>query len=243
MAELTLPELTLPEQTLSPLAPDRTQPVIHIGVGLDTARYGHHASFLGEDRQTLIKDFPFPESRAGYAAFTTALKRLADRHDGHVHFHIHLDVAGNYALNLETFPHTLPFPKTISLGEPKRNKDYRNAHFPKRKADAVDSLACARFAVVERPQDTAPTPQEFLVLREFAGALQAQRTKTTRGVNQLHNRLARVFPELALLATDISAAWVLKLLEQYPTPQRIAAARSTSLTRIPHLDEDRAQKL
>jgi transposase len=213
------------------------------GVGIDTARYGHHASFLNEDRQPATRGFLFAESTAGYQQFQEALARLAARHDGHVHFYVRLDAAGQYAANLEAFLRRLPFSTTISVGEPKRNKDYRNAHFPKRKSDAADSMACARFAIVERPAATSATPPEFLPLRELAGALQSQRTQTTRRVNQLHNHLARVFPELAVLAANVAADWVLKLLHKYPAAQRIAAARIDSLTRIPHLDSERAQAL
>lgn len=215
----------------------------HIGVGIDTARYGHHASFLGEDRQSAARGFTFRESRAGYDQFQATLQRLADRHDGNVEFHIRIDAAGQYAANLEAFLRQLPYSTTISIGEPKRNRDYKNAHFPKRKADPVDSLACARFAIVERPTATPATPTEFLPLRDLAGALQSQRRQTTRAVNQLHNHLSRVFPELAVMAPDIGADWVLCLLQKYPTPQKIAAARIASLEQIPHVTHQRALSL
>jgi transposase len=214
-----------------------------IGVGIDTARYGHYATFMDEDRQTAARGFTFPESREGYEQFQAALERLAERHGGNVHFHIRLDAAGQYAVNLEMFLRQLPFPMTISVGEPKRNKDYKNAHFPKRKADPVDSLACARFAVVERPPATDPTPAEFIPLRDVAGALQSQSRQTTRRTNQLHAELARVFPELAALAPNISAEWVLKLLDKYPTPARIAAAHTDSLVNISHVTRERALAL
>ncbi len=48
---------------------------------------------------------------------------------------------------------------------------------------------------------------------------------------------------LATLADDISAGWVLRLLKKYPTAEPIAAARLSSLEKIPHLDSDRAQAL
>lgn len=162
---------------------------------------------------------------------------------GNVHFHIHLDAAGQYATNLEAFLRRLDFPKTISIGEPKRNRDYKNAHFPKRKADAVDSLACARFGVVERPPGTRETPLEFVQLRDLAGVLASMRKQLTRHINQLHNYLARVFPELTLLASNFSAHWVLTLLEKYPTAERIAAARLSSLEKLPYIDAARATQL
>lgn len=215
---------------------------VHLGVGLDTARYGHHVTILREDRQLATKPFYFAESRAGYENLENTFRQLQQRL-GRVRFHIRIDAAGQYALNLERFLRALPMDKTISVGEPKRNKDYRSAHFPKRKADAVDSHACARFAVVERPEPTPDVPGEVEQLREICSALEAHAKHTVRLVNQLHNRLSRVFPELALLASDLSANWVVRLLQKYPTPQRIAAARSSSLSAIPYLSPSKAEQL
>jgi transposase len=79
------------------------------------------------------------------------------------------------------------------------------------------------------------------LLRELAGRLQGQVKQTTRATNQLHNLLARTFPELAALADDITIGWVLHLLAAYPTAERIAAAHLSSLEEIPHVDGDRAQ--
>ena len=128
-----------------------TLSTVRFGVGIDTARYGHYAHFMGEDRQKVGRGISFPESRKGYQQFQAALQRLADRHGGNVHFHIRIDAAGQYAVNLEMFLRQLPFSTTISVGEPKRNKDYKNAHFPKGSSDSIDSQSCARFAIVERP--------------------------------------------------------------------------------------------
>jgi transposase len=213
-----------------------------IGVGFDTARYGHHVSFLRPDRQPAAKDFTFRESRQGYEELRQVLEQIQARY-GAVHFHMRIDAAGAYAVNLERFLRSLPFDKTISVGEPKRNRDYCRVHFPKRKADVVDSLSHARFAIVELPSATPATPAAFAQLRELAGALESQVKRTTRLINQLHNYLARVFPELAVLTPDLSAAWVLKLLARYPSPAKIAAAHLSSLLAIPHLTETKAQQV
>src|SRR5881396_1267288 len=117
---------------------------VSLGVGIDTARYGHHVSFLDEQKRTAAKSFHFTESAAGYQQLQAALTKLAQSHPG-VHFHIRLDVAGQYAENLLQWLHRLPFATTISVGQPARNKAYRQVHFDKRKADPVESLACARF--------------------------------------------------------------------------------------------------
>ncbi len=61
---------------------------------------------------------------------------------------------------------------TLSIGEPKRNKDYQKAHFPKRTTDDTESQAMARFAVVEQPDATPAPSAPMILLREVAGRLQ-----------------------------------------------------------------------
>ena len=221
----------------------QTDPSVTIGVGLDTARYGHHVTFLGDDLQFACEPLAFSESREGYGQLQAAIDRPAKRHHHHVHFHIRLDAAGQYSANLQSFLYRLDFPKTISIGEPKRNKDYRSVHFPKRKADAVESHACARFAVVERPKGTPAVPTEFLQLREVLSSLQSQTKRSTRLTNQLHNRLSRAFPELATLVDDLAAPSVLSLIKKYPTAQKVAAARLSSLQAIRFIRKGKAHQI
>jgi hypothetical protein len=160
--------------------------------------------------------------------------RLHQLHQQHPHAHcqVRIDAAGQYASNLERFLRALPWPMTLSIGEPKRNRDYQQAPFPKRTTDATESLALARFAVLEQPAATAALPEALLRLREVAGRLQAQTKQSTQAVHRLHNLLARVFPELASFANNFAAGWVLELLTQYPTAEKIARARLTSLEKI-----------
>jgi transposase len=132
---------------------------------------------------------------------------------------------------------------TISVGEPKRNKDYQKAHFPKRTTDDTESQAMARFAVVEQPQATLPLPPAMMMLREVAGRLQAQVKQTTQAINRLHNLLARVFPELATITKNVATGWVLQLLDKYPTAPRIGQARLSSLEKIPFAPADKVKKL
>jgi transposase len=213
-----------------------------IGVGIDTARYGHRVSFLRPDRQPAAKPLTVMENRAGYQVLEERLKQLRERHP-QAHFHVRIDAAGQYAVNLEQFLRGLDLPMTLSIGEPKRNKDYQKAHFPKRTTDDTESQAMARFAVVELPAATPSPTAPMVLLREVAGRLQAQVKQTTQAINRLHNLLARAFPELATLTDDISAGWVLRLLDKYPTAERIAQAHRASLDKIPHLSPENAEAL
>jgi transposase len=220
----------------------RSRSLTAIGVGIDTARYGHRVSFLRPDRQPAAKALTVLEKRDGYTALQQCLQQLHQQHP-HAHFHVRIDAAGQYAMNLERFLRSLMLPMTISIGEPKRNKDYQKAHFPKRTTDDTESQAMARFAVVEQPKASPASPTAMDLLRELAGRLQAQVKQSTQAINRLHNLLARVFPELATLTKDIAAGWVLQLLDKYPTAPRIAQARLSSLEKIPYLPQDKARAI
>src|SRR5947207_12967692 len=171
-------------------------PLDRIGVGIDTARYGHRVSFLRPDRQPAAKPLTVLESRAGYQALHERLEQLHQQHP-QAHFHVRIDAAGQYAAHLEPYLRGLQLPLTLSLGEPKRNKDYQKAHFPKRTTDDTESQAMARFAIVELPKATAPVSPAMTLLREVAGRLQAKVKQSTQALNRPHNLLTRLLPELA----------------------------------------------
>jgi transposase len=213
-----------------------------IGVGIDTARYGHRVCFLRPDRQPAARPLTVLESRDGYQALQERLEHLRRQHP-QVHFHVRIDAAGQYAANLERFLRGLPLPLTISIGEPKRNKDYQKAHFPKRTCDDTESQAMARFAIVEQPLATPASTAALDLLREATGRLQAQVKQTTQAINRLHNLLARVFPELATLADDVATQWVLRLLDKYPSADCIGRARLASLEQIPFLSATKAKEV
>ena len=215
----------------------------NIGIGIDTARYGHHVSFLDENKRTAAKSFHFKEDSEGYKELRKALDKLRAAHPN-VKFLVRIDAAGQYADNFIHWLHKqTDLPLSISVGTPLQNKNYRMAHYDKRKADPIESLACARFAVVEKPQPMPAPDAAFGALRNTVAALEACATNLTRLVNQLHMLLAISFPEFAVIILDISKGYALKLLEKYPTAKRLGSAQIDTLLRIPHLSEQAARKL
>jgi len=215
---------------------------VYLGVGIDTARYAHHVSFLNEEKRSAASPFHFTETADGYQKLQNVLDRLARKHS-RLHLRIHIDAAGQYAENLLQWLHQSFPDATISVGQPARNRAYRKVHFDKRKADPAESMSCARFAIVERPRPTPHNPPQFRQLRDAVALLEATSKQHTRLINQLHGLLARVFPELAVHVKDLSASYVLSLLDKYPTPEKLARARLSSLGKIPHLKQETADTL
>jgi transposase len=239
----------LPQSDPAPQAPATTMPTV--GVGIDTARYGHYAAFTRHDLQPAAAELAFAESADGYGALRQRLERLAEQR-GPVRFVIRLDAAGQYADNLLHFLHRLAESPTstlrncsfaISCGDPQRNKNYRAAIFGPHKSDPIEARAAARFAVTERPPHTPPLAHELRLLRQVAGRLQAAVRQRTRLINQFHHLLTLTFPELAVLVKNISIGWVLELVHRYPSAAALAQASNADLAAIPYLPDAQVEPL
>jgi transposase len=223
----------------------RHAPVVDIGVGIDTSRYGHYVAFLSADLHTAAADLEVLESAAGYTRLRQRLVDLVARH-GQVHFHVRLDAAGLYADNLLAWLGALDLDGaafTVSCGDTQRNKNYRVAVYGHQKSDPVEARSCARYALTERPTASPAIAPALVPLRQVAARLQAVVRQRTRLVNQLHQLLARTFPELAVLVQDITTGWVLELLTRYPTARRLSRATTADLEAIAYLPHDRIGEL
>jgi transposase len=216
-----------------------------IGVGIDTSRYGHYAAFLDVDLQPAAAELEVAESAQGYARLRERFAHLVAKH-GRVRFFVRLDVAGAYADNLLAWLQALSMDRadfSISCGDPHRNKNYRLGIYGQKKSDPIEARACARFAISERPKPMPTVSAERRRLRHVALRLQAVVKQRTRLVNQLHQLLARTFPELAMLVKDLTAGWVLELLTRYPTAKHLAQATTSDLEAVPYLPHPRIDDL
>src|SRR5262249_59028551 len=149
-----LPQPAVARQDTRPPDAGGAPPVIDIGVGIDTARYGHYAAFLNDELQPAAGELEVVESAAGYTRLRDRLTRLVAKH-GRVRFYVRGDVAGAYADNVLAWLHELKIDNatlSISCGDPQRNKNYRAAIYGPKKSDPIEARACARYAVSERPK-------------------------------------------------------------------------------------------
>jgi transposase len=228
-----------------PPCTDTDAPITPIGVGIDTARYGHYAAFLHADLQPAAPESSVSESAPGYARLRQRFQDLVSKH-GRVRFFVRLDVAGAYADNLLAWLQALAIDRadfSISCGDPQRNKNYRLGIYGQKKSDPIEARACARFAISERPKPMPTVGAARRRLRHVALRLQAVTRQRTRLVNQLHQLLARTYPELAMQVRDITAGWVLELLTRYPTAKLLAQATMSDLEAVAYLPHSRIDDL
>ena len=192
---------------------------VSIGVGFDTARDGHHVSFLGTDRQPAAQAFTFAESPAGYAELRQALERLQEKSEKFTSPYVSMPP-------VSTRP-TWTLPPHAAVAENHlRRPAQAESRLPQRAFPQTQGRPRGRgglrpFAIVEQPDPTPETPPVFAQLRDSPARLESQVKQTTRLVNQLHNRLARTFPELApACARPRRRDWVLAVAGEVPHPRQ-----------------------
>ena len=167
-AEESRRSLTTGRYTCYPIVERRmtTSASISIGVGFDTAR----TDIMSRSCARICNRPPWrspspsrPRAMPNSARHSSSSKRNMET----VHFSHTYRCRGSICRQPGTVPPGLALrenplrrPAQAKSGLPQR------AHFPKRKADAVESHACARFAMVEQPAPTPETPPEFAQLRE-----------------------------------------------------------------------------
>ena len=133
---------------------------------------------------------------------------------------------------------------TLSVGEPKRNKDYQKAHFPKRTTDDTESQAMARFAVVEQPDATpAPSAADGPAARgrrPLAGPGQADDPGHQPAAQPPGPRLPRARHPDRRHRRRLGAA---SCSTSIPPPNASPQAHLASLEKIPYLSSEQAEAL
>jgi transposase len=214
--------------------------VLVVGLGIDTARYGHVGSFWVGNKSH-GGPINIAESAEGYHKLRVAIDKVKEKFP-HARILARVDEAGQYGSNLINWIHSQSdLGIEVSTGDTNQNKHYRATISANNKSDISESRALARFTVKEDPAPRAPFPPRIIELQELCRAIEAEARHLTRAKNQLHNLLARTFPELANLVSDISSNYILSALEKYPTPAKLVRAKETSLTKIPHVTEAKAK--
>jgi transposase len=223
-------------------AVEKTQVVKTIGVGIDTARYGHCAAFLRDDLKPAAARLEFREGRKGYDELHSRLAEIRRRYPD-AEIRVRIDAAGQYARNLDVFLRNEPLGLVVSVGEPQRNRNYRMAHTPNKKSDKAEAEAMARYAVVERPPASFALDPQFVLMQQIASRLQGLSKDLTRIINRFHGLMSNVFPELAVVQANLAVAWVLELLSKWPTPERLAKAKPDTVKALNYLGAEKAEEL
>lgn len=109
--------------------------------------------------------------------------------------------------------------------------------------DKISAENVAKY-MIEHPGKVQYRQQDPLApLRKQWGFVKMLKKQKTQMLNQLESNLYTANPEILAYCKDHTPAWVLSLLQRYPTASKLAKAKKSSVSLIPYVTPQKAKKL
>ena len=208
-------------------------------VGIDIAKNKHDLACIDETGETVIANFRFANSYQGFHQLKLKLKQLSPITQD---VQIALESTGHYNYNIVVFLRELGY--NVFAYNPFIIKQFaKSQSLRKTKTDRKDALLIARKLrsdVTPEYYQTDKVMDELKELTRYQNRLIQSRSKC----KNLYIRLLDIiFPELNRYVSKLHSHFVYELLTKYPSPQKIARARFSSLLKIKRLTADKAYQI
>ena len=208
-------------------------------VGIDIAKNKHDLACINETGETVITNFRFVNSYQGFNDLKRQLKQLSPITQD---IQIALESTGHYNYNIVVFLRELGY--NVFAYNPFIIKQFaKSQSLRKTKTDRKDALLIARKLrsdVTPEYYQTDKSMDELKELTRYQNRLIQSRSKC----KNLYIRLLDIiFPELHRVVSNLHNHFVYGLLTKYPSTQKIARARFSSLLKIKRLTADKAHQI
>lgn len=208
-------------------------------IGIDIAKNKHDLACINENGEIMIANFKFANSYQGFVQLKLRLEQLSPLTQD---IQIALESTGHYNYNIVTFLRELGY--NVFTYNPLIIKEFaKSQSLRKTKTDRKDALLIARKLrsdVTPECYQTDSIVDELKELTRYQNRLIQSRSKC----KNLYVRLLDIiFPELHAIVSNLHNQFIYDLLTHYPSPQKIARARFSSLLKIKRLTADKAHQI
>lgn len=208
-------------------------------VGIDIAKNKHDLACIDETGEAMITNFRFANSYQGFHQLKLKLEQLSPITQD---VQIALESTGHYNDNIVVFLRELGY--NVFAYNPFIIKQFaKSQSLRKTKTDRKDALLIARKLrsdVTPEYYQTDKSMDELKELTRYQNRLIQSRSKC----KNLYIRLLDIiFPELHRVVSNLHNHFVYELLTKYPSAQKIARARFSSLLKIKRLTADKAHQI
>jgi len=188
-------------------------------IGVDVSKRRHKACIRNLFQDSYSEVFSFDVNRQGFEKLLVTLEKLSQNKED---FIIGVEATGNYGVTLVYFLLSHGY-KVVEIN-PYRANQFRKAEGKKAKSDRIDARSLATIISLENHKPLSlpdPVLDNLRELTRFRADMVKDRTSL---VNQLHETLTTIFPELATIFSRIDSPTCLSLLIAYPGPEYISRA-------------------
>ena len=213
-------------------------------MGIDASKGYADFMIISAVKVPLIQPFQLDDTFDGHQTLYTILNQfLANHPDSELLAGI--ESTGGYENNwyksLTDFQGSLNI--KIARLNPSGVMHSSKANFKKNTTDKISAQNIAEFLIAHPDRVIFQQVDPFASLRKQWGFVDMLSKQKTQLLNQLNSLIYSANPELLQYCQGKMPDWVLKLLIQYPSAQKLKKARFRTVAKIPFINEEKAQKL
>ena len=199
---------------------------------------------LSEKKQTVLENFQLDDTYAGHCKLYSALEAYFGKHLG-LEMYAAVESTGGYENN---WYNTLKsYQKVFNLKVVRINPlgvNYnRRASMKRNVTDAISAVSIAEY-MINHPENIAYDQDEkWKTLCRHWNFVEMQKQQRVQTINQLETILYSANPTLMRYKKGDLPNWLLELIIQCPTADKLAKAKPERLAKIPYLSLARAKEL
>jgi len=208
-------------------------------VGIDVAKNKHDLAVIDGEGEIIIKNLRFQNSSQGFELLKKSLEQLNQPTD---QIQIALEDTGHYAYNLVAFLQNLTYP--VFTYNPLLIKEFaKSQSLRKTKTDMKDALLIAKKLCTDLTSERYRADGKILELKELTRYQDRMIQERSKSKILYVRILDLVFPELSRIVDKLHRYYILDLLEQYPSAEKIRRAHFSSLLKINRMTAEKAMKI
>ena len=213
-------------------------------LGADVSKGSADFCFTGPDGTPLPPARRCDDTHAGHAPVRELITTLRTPRKLSGRFTLEIEASGGLERNWLRLGRSLAQAEDqIFQLNPLAVKRYRERHLHPNVTDQSSARDLAAYLREGLRAAERPYAPELEGARTLYRALTNQIKRRTVGQNELQNLLPTVHPELVQPCRQGFPPWFLAVLDRSPVAPRLARAQTKTLTKLPHVDAERAAAL
>ena len=199
---------------------------------------------LSEKKQAVLENFQLDDTYAGHCKLYATLEAYVDKHPG-VELYAAVESTGGYENNwyntLKSYQKVFNL-KVARINPSGVNLD-RRAGMKRNVTDAISALSIAEYMINHPGNIKYDQDDQWKSLCRHWNFVEMQKKQRVQTINQLETILYSANPTLMRFKKDNLPHWLLELIIQCPTAEKLAKAKPEKLAKIPYLALGRAKGL
>ena len=199
---------------------------------------------LSEKKQTVLENFQLDDTYAGHCKLYSMLEVYVEKHPGS-EIYAAVESTGGYENNwLNTLKsYQKVFNLKVARINPAGVTFNRKAGMKRNVTDAISALSIAEFMIDHPKNITYDQDDKWKSLCRHWNFVEMQKQQRVQTINQLETILYCANPTLMRYKKGDLPNWLLELIIQCPTADKLAKAKPEKLAKIPYLSLARAKEL